>query len=287
MTRRQAAAMLAAAALAACTRKRAAPGAREARRVVSVSPSTTEGLFAIGAGSIVVGRSRYCDWPPEAAKLPAVGGVVDANFEAIVQLAPDLVVGAPGPSSTRLAEKLAGFDVPTWFPRVDSLAAIDAMLLGLGERTGHGPEAQRVVDGIAGQIAAVERAIAGEAPVRALTVVDVSPVVAVGPGDFLDEMVRRAGGTNVLATGASWQTLDAEQIAGLDPDVVLDVSYANGGGASRITQASPGWTDMRAVRERRVRTLDDERVLRPGPRVGEGLARVARALHPGAPVPSW
>jgi iron complex transport system substrate-binding protein len=293
MTRRQAAAVLAVAALAACSRKAGssnggAPArSGEARRIVSVSPSTTEALFAIGAGDRVVGRSRYCDWPPEAAKLPVVGGVVDVDLEAVVQLAPDLVVGTPGPASARLAEKLASFDVATWFPGIESLAAVDALILGLGERTGHASGARAVVDRIAAQTAAVERALTGEAPTRALTVVDVSPVVAAGPGDFLDEMVRRAGGINALASGAPWQTLDFEQIAGLDPEVVLDVSYANGGGASRITPAMPGWSDVRAVREGRVVTLDDERVLRPGPRVGEGLALVARALHPHAPVPSW
>lgn len=292
MNRRQAAAALAVAALAACSRKASsrkggAPvQSREARRIVSVSPSTTEALFAVGAGDRVVGRSRYCDWPPEAAKLSVVGGVADVDLEAIVQLAPDLVVGTPGPAAARLAEKLPAFDVATWFPGIESLAAVDAMLLGLGERTGHASEARGVVDRIASQTAAVERALIGEPTTRTLTVVDVSPVVAVGPGDFLDEMVRRAGGINALASGASWQTLDFEQIAGLDPEVVLDVSYANGG-ASRITPATPGWSDVRAVREGRVVTLDDERVLRPGPRVGEGLAVVARALHPRAPVPSW
>ncbi len=284
----RAAAALALAALMACSRRHApAPGVHEARRVVSVSPATTEALFAVGAGDRVVGRSRFCDWPPEAAKVPVVGGVIDANLETIVELAPDLLVGSPGPASTKLSEQLAAFGVATWFPSIESLAAVDAMLIGIGQRTGHAGEAHDIVESIDAHTAAVERAVAGEPAPRVLMVVDVGPVVATGPHDFVDEMVRRAGGANVLATGGSWQTLDFEQIVGLDPDVVLDASDANGGSRSRITLQTPGWADVRAVREGHVVTLTDARVLRPGPRVAEGLAVLARALHPHAPVPSW
>jgi iron complex transport system substrate-binding protein len=263
----------------------------EVHRVVSISPATTEALFAVGAGERVVGRSRYCDWPPEVAKLPVVGGIVDADFEAIVQLSPDLVIGGPGPASSALSDKLAPFGVPTWFPSIDSLADIDAMILGVGERTGHASDAHEVVDGPGGiraRIAAVEDAVAAERAPRVLFVVDVGPVVATGPKDFIDEMIRGAGGVNALAVGASWQTLGFERVVDLDPDVVVDASSANGGAiATRIRPDAPGWSQVRAVREGHVVALGDPRVLRPGPRVAEGLAVLARALHPRAAVPSW
>jgi iron complex transport system substrate-binding protein len=289
---RPVAAALAPAALAllgGCSRghaPRAASG--EAHRIVSVSPATTEALFAVGAGDRVVGRSRFCDWPPEATKLPTVGGVIDADFEAILQLEPDLVIGSPGPSSTRLAEKLAPFGVATWFPGIDSLAAIDAMIAGVGERTGHAAEARQVEATFDERTAAVERSVASEPAPRVLMVLDVDPVVATGPKDFIDEMLRRAGAANVLATGGPWQTLDFEQIAALDPDVILDASPMTGGsGASRIRPEAPGWTHVRAAREGHVVPVDDPRVLRPGPRAADGLATLARALHPRAAVPSW
>jgi iron complex transport system substrate-binding protein len=247
-----------------------------ASRVVSISPATTEALFAIGAGDHVVGRSRYCDWPPEATKLPVVGGILDADLEAIVQLSPDLLVGGPGPPSDALAQKLAPFKVPTWFPRVDSFADIEAMVLGAGDRTGHAEDARRVVDGpdgIRARVAAVEHAVAGEAAPRVLFVVDLSPVVAAGPGDFIDEMIRRAGGANALDVGGAWQNLGFERIVDLDPDVVVDASSANGealdassanggSGATRIQAKAAGWAEVRAVREGHVVTLNDARVLR-------------------------
>ena len=243
-----------------------------------MSPAITEALFAVGAGDRVVGRSRYCDWPPEAAKLPVVGGVIDANLEAIVQLDPDLVIGNPGPASTRLADRLAPLGIATWFPGIESVAAIDAMIVGVGERTGHAAEARQVAASVDARTAAVERSVSGEPVPRVLMVLDVDPVVATGPKDFIDELLRRAGGANVLAIGASWQTLDFEQIAALDPDVILDASAMTGGsGASRIHPDAPGWTHVRAAREGHVVPVDDPRVLRPGPRAAEGLATLAHA----------
>jgi iron complex transport system substrate-binding protein len=273
----------------ACSRGHAPPAAvHDARRIVSISPATTEALFAVGAGDRVVGRSRFCDWPPAATRLPVVGGVIDADFEAIAQLDPDLLIGNPGPTTTRLADRLAPLGIATWFPGIESVAAIDSMIIGVGERTGHAAEARGVAANLDARAAAVEHSVSGEPVPRVLMVLDVDPVVATGPKDFIDELLRRAGGANVLAAGAPWQTLDFEQISALDPDVILDASVMTGGsGASRIHPDAPGWTHVRAAREGHVVPVDDPRVLRPGPRAAEGLATLARALHPHAPVPSW
>jgi iron complex transport system substrate-binding protein len=275
--------------LAMCSRGHPPPTTQgEAHRVVSISPAITEALFAVGAGDQVVGRSRFCDWPPEAANVPSVGGVIDADFESIVELSPDLVVGNPGPASTRLAEKLTPFGIATWFPDIESMASIDAMIVGVGERTGHAAASRKIVAGVDAHAAEVERSLAGEPVPRVLMVLDIDPVVATGPRDFIDDLLRRAGAANVLAVGASWQTLDFEQIAALDPDIILDASSMTGGDAgSRIRPDSPGWAHVRAARDGRVVAINDPRVLRPGPRVAEGLASLASALHPRALVPSW
>lgn len=281
-------AFLAALVLTGCTRRHDAPGdsGADAHRVVSVSPSTTEALFAIGDANRVVGRSRYCDYPPEATKLPIVGGFVDVDLEAILELAPDLVVGTSGASSARLEDKLGSRGIATWFPETGSLAAIDAMIVGLGRRTGHLPDATRVVEGVDERVQAVERSVAGEPAPRVLLVLDVSPVVAAGPKSFADNLIARARAVNVISEGGAWQTVGLERVAELAPDVVVDASAGHTGGASRITAQAPGWEGVKAVREGRVVTLTDERALRPGPRVAEGLAALALLLHPRAAVPS-
>jgi iron complex transport system substrate-binding protein len=279
-------ACVAALAAAACSRGHGAPAAAaEAHRVVSLGPATTEALFAIGAGDRVVARSRYCDWPPEAAKLPQVGGI-EPDVEAILDLSPDLVVGPSGVWSGRFGETMRAHGVATWFPEeVRSLADVDALILALGERTGRAAQAREVDGQLDAREVAIEKAVAGERRPRVLFVAELAPVVVAGPSSFADDLLRHAGASNAVADGGAWPTLGFERVLELDPDVIVDSSVVETGGATRITPQAQGWSGVRAVREGRVVPLTDERVLRPGPRIAEGLAVLARALHPGAPIP--
>jgi iron complex transport system substrate-binding protein len=267
----------------ACSRPKAPPAI--AARVVSLSPSTTETLFAIGARAAVVGRSRFCDYPPEVLALPVVGGYVDPSFEAILALRPDLVVGARGPSGAGLTEKLAARGITTYFPETESFAQIDAMIAGIGQRTGRADDALRVTDAIHAREVAIEHAVATLGKRRVLLVFGLEPIVVAGPGGFPDEMLRRAGGVNVVTSGGAYPTIGMERVFGLDADVILDASVSEAHGAERIRADSPGWSSVRAVKEGHVVALADEAVLRPGPRIDAGLAIVARALHPDAALP--
>ncbi len=269
----------------ACSRSHAAPVDKAATRVVSLSPSTTEALFAVGAGAMVVGRSHFCDYPPEVTKLPDVGGYVDSNYESILVLAPSLVVGARGPSGRGLVDKLEARGIATYFPDSDSFAAIDAMIAGVGERTGHAVEAQKVVADLDARVAAIATAVAGEAKPRVLLVFGLEPVVVAGPSTFADEMLQRAGAVNAITEGTGYPTLGMERIISLAPDVVLNAAMAESHGAQRIAADSPGWGSVGAVKAGRVVGLDDETVLRPGPRVADGLRTLAHAIHPNVALP--
>jgi iron complex transport system substrate-binding protein len=256
-----------------------------AARVVSLSPSTTEALAAIGARAALVGRSRYCDYPADILSVPVVGGYVDPSYEAILALAPDLVTGARGPAGPAIANRLIERGIDTYFPVTESFDGIDTMLLGLGERTGHPREAAELVAHLHGEEAAIARAVAGKPTVRVLLLFGVSPIVAAGPLGFPDEMVRRAGGTNVVTLGGAYPTLGLEHVLGLDPDVILDAAWGESADRGRISTDSPGWKELRAVKLGRVVSLRDEVVLRPGPRVTEGLKKLTHALHPEVALP--
>jgi iron complex transport system substrate-binding protein len=119
---------------------------------------------------------------------------------------------------------------------------------------------------------------------RVLFVVSLAPVVAAGPNSFVDDLKPHAGGQNVVGEGGAWATVGLERIVDLDPDIVLDATMG-GDGPTRISPEAPGWGGLRAVREGRVVPIRDERVLRKGPRIAEGLAVLARILHPEAAVP--
>jgi iron complex transport system substrate-binding protein len=271
-------------AMAAGCRKKAPPG-NGATRIVSLTPSTTETLFAIGAGAKVVGRSRFCDYPPEAEKLPAVGGYVDTSFEAILALRPDLVVGARGPAGTRVTDRLEAQGIGTFFPPTESLADVKSMIVALGERVGAAPAARELVAKMDARQAALEAALAGRRRERVLLVFGLQPVVVAGPGSFPDEMLKRAGGDNVVTEGTPYPTLSIERLMALDADVILNAAMAEAGGLQRINVEAPGWKELRAVKTGRVVPLADESVLRPGPRVVDGMAVIARALHPDVSLP--
>jgi len=254
-------------------------------RVVSLSPSTTEALFVIGAGNVVVGRSRYCDWPAEALKLPSVGGFVDPNLEAILSLRPNLVTGARGPAGSALKDNLEQHGLYTYFPETETFSQINAMILGLGEKVGHSAQARRTTMAIDRHVAAIEAAVAGEPHKRILLVFGLEPLSVAGPGSFADEMIRHAGGDNVITEGGAYPILGVERVLTLDPDVIVNAAIAEAHGQSRIGKDTPGWNKVRAVEKDHVVPITDESVLRPGPRVADGLATLARAVHPALNIP--
>nr|WP_275939220.1 ABC transporter substrate-binding protein [Polyangium spumosum] len=269
--------VLATLALAACSR---GSGKEKKLRVVSLSPSTTEVMFAIGAGGLLVGRSRYCDFPKEAAALPVVGGYADPNVEAIVALAPTLVVGARGPAGPVLEEGLRAHGIDTFFPETESLDGITRMIVELGRRVGHEAEAKRVAEDIEDKRKALAEKATKLPRRRVLFVFDAAPIVVAGPGSFPDELVRLAGGENVITRGGAYPTIGLEHLLALDPDVLLD-----GASDMRATKSlrervegAPGWRELRAVQKGQIHFVGSD-VLRPGPRIADGLLTVARAIH--------
>jgi len=275
-------ALLAVLVLSACSRSTKTTQPAVARRVVSLSPSTTETMFAIGAGASLVGRSRYCDYPKEALALPQVGGYVDPSFEAILALRPDLVIGARGPAGPKLAETLASHGVATYFPETESIVQIDAMIRGVGALVGHAELAEHEVARLDARLAEIA-AVAARQPEpkkRVLLVYGLDPIVAAGPGSFADELIGRAGGVNVVREGQAYPTLGMERVLALDPDLILDATTMESHATTRIAADAPGWRELRAVRAGCVSRLTNEATLRPGPRVDEGLAAIAAGIRP-------
>jgi iron complex transport system substrate-binding protein len=252
---------------ASCTRKTSSE-----LRIVSLSPSTTETVAALGALAKLVGRTRYCNYPPEAAAVPIVGGYVDANLEAILAQQPSLVLGARGPG---IESSLETRGVATYFPETESVDGICAMVAGVGSRVGKNPEAEALVKKIRADIDAISTSTKSAKRPRVLVLFGLDPIVAAGPLGFPNELLRLSGADNAITAGPAYPSLSLEEVAHLDADIILDTVM---GGASLQTD-TPGWKLVRAVRERKVIPLKDETLLRPGPRVAEGLRALARTLR--------
>jgi iron complex transport system substrate-binding protein len=267
---------------ASCRQKQ--PQTGPAKRVVSLSPSTTETVFALGAGARLVGRSRYCDHPPEVARVPSVGGFVDASFEAILGLAPDLVLGVRGPGGRALHDRLLTRGIATYFPPTDSLQEIDAMLRGVAERLGRHAEGERLVRSVAEGRSRVVLALKGHERPRALLVFGIRPIVVAGSAGFPGEMLLLAGARNAVLSGSRYPALGIEQVLALDPDLIIDATGAATHEGEGFSADLPGWRELRAVKHAKLIRVRDERVLRPGPRVAQGLAVLARAIHPEARI---
>lgn len=274
-------------ALTAC-RKRSDPvGSRGApQRIVSLTPNTTETLFAIGAGNRLVGRSRYCDHPVEVRSLPAVGGFTDPSLEAILALRPDLVTGARGPAGPSIIEPLEERGIATFFPPTESMAQIEAMILGLSEKVERAEAGQALVESLRARRAAMAEAFQDAPRPRVLLVFGMAPIVVAGPGSFADEMLKIAGAENAVAEGIAYPVLGLERVLALDPDMVINaaVEEARAMGLEQLAN-EPGWRELRAVKTGQYRMIENDVVLRPGPRIGEGLTILARTIHPQRVIP--
>jgi len=266
--------------VAACARG-LQPVAGGRMRIVSLVPSVTETLFALEAGREVVGVSQYCDYPPEAAKLPKVGDFVAPNLEAIVALRPTLVVGIATASDQRQINALNALGIPTLMVNDDSVEEVEANIIKIGDRIGRHAQAERLLAKIKAQIAAVEERLRGTKPVSVLMVVGHDPLVAVGSGTYLDELLRLAHGENIgEAAGQTWPRLSLEYLIAVGPQVILD-----GQMGTEESVPSSFWArypSIPAVQQNRVRGYPDDLMDHPGPRIAKALAVMARLIHPEA-----
>lgn len=256
-----------------------------AQKVVSLAPSNTEILFAIGAGEQVIGRDEFSDYPPQAADLPSVGGGFgDYNLEAILDLEPDLVLAAEinTPEQVKALEDL-GLTVFLLSNPI-SLDEMYENLLTVAELTAHISEAEDLVDTLRSRVSKIESSIesAEDQPTvfYELDATDPSAPWTAGSGTFIDTLITMAGGENIAADmEGQYLQISIEALLIRDPLVILlgDAAYG-------ITPESlldrTGWNNISAVVNDRIYTFDDNLVSRPGPRLVDGLEQLASLLHP-------
>jgi iron complex transport system substrate-binding protein len=250
-------------------------------RIVSLAPSVTETLFALNAGPSVVGVSDYCDYPPEVRSLPRVGSFLTPNLEAIIAARPTLVIGLGLSSDIRQIRALKSMGYPVLLVRDGSLEEIDDSIEAVGARIGRESEANQLVARIRAQIAAVRERLAAVKSERALMLVGHQPMVAVGRGTYLDELLRIAHAENIAApANEEWPHLSMEYIIAMRPEVILDGSMGNDPSSSSTFWEK--YPTIPAVRERRVFGYPENPILHSGPRVGQSLETIARMIHPEA-----
>ena len=246
-------------------------------RIVSLDPTTTEILFAIGAGDKLVGRSHWDAWPKEALRVADLGPGIRPNVEAVLGARPDLVLLYASEENRAAASRLRAAGVSTAGFRIDQIDAFRRVTPILGRLTGDTAAARTTVDTVNRSLERVRAATAGRPRPKVLIPAWDTPLIVLGGGSFVTQVVSIAGGENVYESSPERSPqVTLEDVVRRDPDVILV------GPERRHRYLShPRWRTLRAVRERRVLALDTALVWRASSRLGESAASIARLLHPG------
>lgn len=262
-------------------------GQAQSQRIVSLVPSLTEILFAIGAGPSVVGVDTFSTYPPAVEKLPRVGALVDPDVERILSLRPDLVVTYG--SQTVLESQLARADIRTYSYRHGGVDRVLASIKDLGRATGRTKAADAVVARMTAELDGLRARVKGRPRPRTLLVIDRQPgtlreVYASGGVGFLQDMLTAAGGDNVFADAKTESVQPStETLLARAPQVILEVR-ADGLIAQGAVQGERNvWGALAAVpavRSGRIYFLSGSHLVVPGPRLVQGAEDFARVLHP-------
>lgn len=248
------------------------------RRIVSLSPATTEILFALGAGSRVVGRSDFDLWPDSARLIPSLGQGIQPNAEAVLGTHPDLVILYASQDNRPAAARLRAAGVSTLALKNDHISDFRRTVELLGAILQDSVRARTVADSVYRTLDRVRAATAGLARPAVFWHIWDAPLITIGAGSFMNELVDIAGARNVYADISSpSKAISLEDVARRDPQFIL----AGPIGARRI-EAEPRWRIVRAVREKRVLVVDTVVVARPSVKLGEAAVSLANLLHPGA-----
>ena len=256
------------------------------QRIISLIPSTTEMLFAMGAGPRVVGVGNFDRYPPEAMTRAKVGGLIDPDVERIISLKPDLVVVYG--TQTDLRTQLGRANIPMFLYQHAGLPDITTTIRELGARVGSVQESQALADRIEAEIADVRKRVAGRPRPRTLLVFGrdaetLRGIYASGAIGFLHDMLEAAGGNNVFSdvTRQSIQTTSELAVARA-PDVIIEVGIDTASASGRNLRAWDSLASIPAVRNKRIYQLRGDGMMNPGPRISASVRRVAEVLHPDA-----
>ncbi|WP_044477531.1 ABC transporter substrate-binding protein [Paenibacillus antibioticophila] len=251
-------------------------------RIVSLAPSETEGLFALGLNEQVVGVSDNDDYPEAVQDKPRMGGF-QINVEAVIAAQPDLVL-AGNLVGEDVVKSLSDLGIKVYRSNPKTVEQVMENIRTVGQITDRGQAAEEVIAGMEAELKKVTDAVQSVPDDQKKQVyIEFSTSWTVGKGEFMDEMITLAGGVNVASDITGWSEINEENIIQKNPDVILyaqSVIDEKNRTLAEIIKSRGGWEQITAVKEDRIVGLDDNLLSRPGPRVTQGLIQVAAAIYP-------
>jgi ABC-type Fe3+-hydroxamate transport system substrate-binding protein len=245
-------------------------------RIVSLTPASTELLFALGAGPRLVGRTRWDDWPDSARLVPDLGDGIRPNVEVVLAARPDLVILYGSEENRAAARRMRAAGVATLSVRVDLVEHFEKFAILLGRVLHDSARAQTVVDSVLGSMNAVRESTRGLPRLRTVWLADLDPLIVIGGGSFLSGLIDVAGGANVFAdTPTPSAAVSAEAVLARDPQVIVSSRLL----ADRL-RSEDLWRATSAGRGNRIVVAESQLLGRPSVRMGEAAAHLARLIHP-------
>jgi iron complex transport system substrate-binding protein len=250
-------------------------------RIISLAPSLTETVYALGVDDRLVGDTDYCDYPPDARNKPKVGGVINPNLEQIVALRPDLVLLAKEGNLLETANALDTLGIPTYATDIHTIDQILTSTQKLADVLNVSDEGRTIAGDLRRRLNALQTKLSGVPPRRVLFIVWPEPPMSVGKNTFIADALRRAGAVSVVDSNQDWPQVSLEEMARLQPDdLIFAPSHADSAGNDFDSLANrPGWDILDAVRNRRYAVVSDG-IVRPAPRIVSVIEDLAHQLHP-------
>jgi iron complex transport system substrate-binding protein len=253
-----------------------------ASRVVSLVPSVTELIYALGGQARLVGRTDFCDYPPEARDKPSVGGMVAPSLESIVALKADLVIGTPDGSLEDTFRQLRRLGLPTYLVRVNRVSEVMDLVARVGELTGRQEAVGPLVARLEGAIARVRARVQPYPAPRVLYVLWPDPLIVPARHALVTELIGIAGGRSVTsAEGDPYPRYSLEAAVAAAPEVIILASHGSRSGPV-VREKWDRLASLPAIRSGRLYAVSGDLLHRYGPRMIDGLNELARAIHPEA-----
>jgi len=254
--------------------------AKPPTRIVSLAPSITEILFAIGLDEEIIGVTDFCNYPPAALTKPKVA-YSQPNIEALVALEPQLVLAPPSFLRADLLAKLEQLKIPTFILESKTVEGIFGHIQLLGRMLGRSPEANAFAAAMRKQVANVTSKVEGRRRPTLLYVLNSEPLITVGPGSFIHHLIEQAGGRNAAErANAPYPRLTMEEVLTQNPEILLFPIGEYEGIPQAEQDRWKRWDTLRAVQEGKLFQIQSDLLNRPGPRVIEGLRHLVKLLHP-------
>ncbi|NBI30239.1 helical backbone metal receptor [Chengkuizengella marina] len=247
-------------------------------RIVSLAPSVTEILFALGLDENIVGVTEFDDFPEEATTKPKIGGILDGNTEAILAAEPDLVIGGLSLNEA-IITGLAQLDIQVFTIEPNSIDEVMEGIQLLGLITDANDAAETVVSQMADEKQQVVEAVSGISEADKKKVyLEFSEGWTVGSGEFMNELIELSGGINVAADQVGWLQISEEKIIEDNPDVIIyTTKYMD---LKPVITERSGWSEITAIKEDHLIGVNDDLISRPGPRITQGLLEIAKGIYP-------